>query len=354
MPKIKRAIPMLVLFSMILLVFIIFQGNQSAKMSHKEEYAQISSDLNECYKSSDFDKCQSIIVSDYSKAHGINKLIAAVRFVRQSNPAVENNCHQLMHEVGSEVYKSVKDISRALDICPNDCIYGCSHFAIASFLQTDAVDGHVTANEIRRKATVLCDKYEGKQYANCRHGLGHAAMIAMDYDIDRGLGLCSLSSKGKASRLDCNQGVYMESMSSRNRKFIFDPEKPNAFCGSYDEDNQGACYPYLAYHWIHHYGLERSMGMCESLQFISAKKGCIGGLGTMAYHTILPLENAVHKCMGLALYSSKQHCVLSLTSASMNQYDDGDEAMRVCRLVTDPGIHSECLELIAERRSPSK
>ncbi|MFS8130581.1 MAG: hypothetical protein ACMG57_01240 [Candidatus Dojkabacteria bacterium] len=185
--------------------------------------------IEECFKKSETEqqKCMDDFMVEYFKTGKTTKqVLADLETARSTNLTIENDCHPIVHAVGRETYKLTGNIGDAFEACDQTCHSGCYHgvmerlFYSDSELTTDY--RHLTFADMEQKIPGICDKDKFKNPTNsvifqCLHGVGHAIMYTLDYNLDDSLRSCDLFTTDY-DRSSCYGGVVMENVTAFDKK----------------------------------------------------------------------------------------------------------------------------------------
>lgn len=161
-------------------------------------------------------------------------------------------CHSEAHALGRVIFQQVKDIGLALRVCSDGCYSGCMHGVLMSALSAagdpDDPEGHISIGRLKPLLQHLCRENEVMTAAyspgDCAHGVGHALMYLVAYDVPRALQLCGVF-EDTPFIYYCATGAYMEYVEEHDERdaktrSIFSP------CDVYDYP--AACMRYKSVH----------------------------------------------------------------------------------------------------------
>jgi hypothetical protein len=189
--------------------------------------------------------CEDEFIRRYARDTGrdsiqvLNDLEAA----RQLDPSVEAACHPMSHAIGRWVYESDGTVVGSFERCNEACHSGCYH-GVMERVFGGATD-HPTLEEVQAKMPLVCDPtlFETPSLEfQCLHGIGHAVMYSLGYDLNLALDACNLlvNPTGPGS---CQSAVFMENIAAaipelRDLK-LDDPHYP---CNAVDPRYARTCY----------------------------------------------------------------------------------------------------------------
>ena len=159
--------------------------------------------------------CVVDAVVEAAKTVGIEQASAMVAEAIKELPALENECHGIMHVLGEEAYILYKD-GVSLDITERStmCTYGFYHgFITATVLTEGSFD---RAQEFCAYVNEELSSQGLDSQSECYHGFGHAVVddhvstqvLTATEVVDTALGLCSDLSREDAQFRNCAGGVF--------------------------------------------------------------------------------------------------------------------------------------------------
>ena len=251
--------------------------------------------------------------------------------LRKSNKEFLTMCHGVTHALGRSAYVKYGSIAEGFKNGYDVCDFGYYHGVVegAGRMLTDA--------EFVTKMPNFCNSLleEGRQELaeQCIHGLGHAAALRVNNDLQRGLAMCdSMDSIQKKYQdipvnLMCGTGVTMEWFTNASEAFKFGrpeivvpavtdpkdacydvPDKWKASCVEYAPNNATGkdistrlgvsdyCSSFTGYakercFWglgrvsfdgVNGSGINDTWKICTKHDDIAAQESCLEGAGTMA------------------------------------------------------------------------
>jgi hypothetical protein len=199
----------------------------------------------------------------------------------ETDPAVERDCHRIVHAIGSAVFARFDgDVARTFAAGSATCASGYYHGILER-----AFVGISSEAALGSKARSMClgqgIRRRGFLDYQCRHGLGHGLMIQTGYDLPTALALCGRLGT-RWDEVTCTGGVFME---NGNTSFGFrsrwlDDEVPLYPCGSVAVRHRRSCYLRASTRVLSLNGndFELAAGTCESAGRRWARF-CFRGLG---------------------------------------------------------------------------
>jgi hypothetical protein len=161
-------------------------------------------------------KCFVDFFQDYTLHNSLESSFSKLNLLLKEYPEYRPYCHQIAHGIGhGELEKNNGDIGKSLSI-----------FNTSSFFRNLATCGNgyhhglieeVVKEEKDKDRLVVFFKdvcnVDFKGVGNspeCIHGLGHAAFIQLDYDMEAAKYVCRKVTNNKFDFFNCLTGIYME------------------------------------------------------------------------------------------------------------------------------------------------
>lgn len=165
------------------------------------------------------------------------------------NPDIEFNCHSISHAIGRWTFQRFGNVADSFDACDQTCSAGCFHGVMERLFAPggDSGDGHLSYEEIRFLLPDVCapenlNNPDFNKIFQCLHGLGHAVLYALGYDLDVALMSCDVLATD-LERTSCYSGVFMENVTAFDRSARdLDPSDPLYPCTRVDERYRSQCY----------------------------------------------------------------------------------------------------------------
>lgn len=184
--------------------------------------------VEECFSKSpnEQQKCFDDFMAEYFKGRTTKQVLADIESARSTNTSIENDCHPIVHAVGRETYKLTGNIGDAFQACDQTCHSGCYHGVMERLFYSDKelTDNytHLTYEDMKDKIPGICNKDKFKDPSNavifqCLHGVGHAILYTLDYNLDDALKSCDLFTTDY-DRSSCYGGVIMENVTAFDKK----------------------------------------------------------------------------------------------------------------------------------------
>jgi hypothetical protein len=157
-------------------------------------------------------------------------------------------CHSEAHGLGSAIFKRTNNLQLSMQICRDRCVAGCLHGAVAQAVRRiipETSENHPEIQIIGRNIRNICDmKYDAGRdlEGTCIHGVGHAVMAVLKYNIKDALKYCALFND-KSKAYYCATGAFMEYDNAHGAGDLLKERPPHYPCDTYLE-YPAACYRY--------------------------------------------------------------------------------------------------------------
>ena len=160
-----------------------------------------------------------------SEKEDVKNLLTLFREARSEHETIENNCHVIAHAVGRASFVKTKNLGQAFHACDMSCHAGCYHGVLETLFLTEeqrrqGID-HLSYEQIAPRIPEVCTKAllgEKKSVlAQCQHGLGHAILYTIAYDIPNALRGCDLLPT-RYGQESCYIGVFTENVIAEEKE----------------------------------------------------------------------------------------------------------------------------------------
>jgi hypothetical protein len=160
------------------------------------------------------DECMRKFYDDYAMEHGVEDAFSHMARLGREQPDLLANCHYISHGIGHAAFRlSGNDAHAAFSLMNAEPLYkniatcGNGYFhGIAEELARGVTD----QDDLVAVLSNACAHTPNRNKGSCFHGIGHAALIQLDYDVDRMTGICDRVSRAETERFDCLTGGFME------------------------------------------------------------------------------------------------------------------------------------------------
>jgi hypothetical protein len=195
---------------------------------------------------------QTACLDEFNSLYGQDKSIKAIlgelEADRHSDKEIENMCHQITHSVGRFALLKHGTVGDAFEACDFTCSSGCLHGVVERlfFSGTNSGKQHVGLKDIQTIVPQLCAPTDFKQPTpqiiyQCAHGVGHALLFSLDYNLQDSLAACDLFDQMR--QISCYTGVFMENITAHDQtKRQLKPSDSHYPCNSVAEKYRDGCY----------------------------------------------------------------------------------------------------------------
>lgn len=227
----------------------------TADLDNREQES-ISPDLKtviqDCVKTKNSAGCLDAYFKKILEKKKAKIVLADIDSLQSRDESIRLQCHEIVHAVGRETFQKAGAISAAFQECDQTCHSGCFHGAVERFLKgpgalgygTGNEEGHLSEKEIQSRIVSACSPNEPVNLRfQCLHGLGHAVVFFLDYDLIKGLSWCDALPGGLWSQRSCWGGAFMENITAAEKSKRFLSKTDSHFpCSVIDEKYKDECY----------------------------------------------------------------------------------------------------------------
>lgn len=189
--------------------------------------------------------CEDDFVARYARDTGVDPLtmLDDLEAARALDANMEAACHPISHAVGRWVYENYHTVVDSFAQCNEACHSGCYHGVMERVFggETD----HPALADVEAKMTTICEQSQFPTPAlefQCLHGVGHAVMYSLQYNLGLALDTCGLlpNPTGPGS---CQSAVFMENINAAIPE-MRDLKKDDAHypCNAVDPKYAEICY----------------------------------------------------------------------------------------------------------------
>lgn len=355
MIKIKKptlyALVIIVIIALITLTLLIKLNPSAIKSitSNSEVNANIEAQddflkIKDCFSQTDPKKCLDNFVEGYSKNYPETKAILnAMEVARTQDAGIENDCHNIAHAIGRYTYKKYNNIGDAFNACDQSCHSGCYHGVMERMFYSDeelSTKAHLTYKDIEKKMPGICD---ASKFSNptptvifqCLHGVGHAVLFSLDYNLEDSLKACDLL-KDDYERSSCWGGVIMENVTAFDKKKRDLKAGDNLYpCNKLDEKYKYSCYM-MQTSVMFEYGLSAGQiaDECKNAEYPNA---CYISLGRDMSNFVRTgdIEYVRSTCETLTDDNYRRNCLDGTIYALVDNTWDAQFAFKFCNSMTN-------------------
>ena len=298
-------------------------------------------------------QCLDIAMHALGETHDVKEMLREFTAAREKHKPIETNCHVIAHAIGRTSFQKTGNLGEAFHACDMSCHAGCYHGVLESlfFTEEQRAKGieHLEFEQIAEKIPTVCtEQLLGKDksvVAQCQHGLGHAILYTIDYDLPNALRGCDLLPT-RYARESCYIGVFTENViaedkEKRNLKEddVFYP------CNAIDRKYQQMCYKDHTKVLIHRGMTDQEVAeACAGLP--EFKEECFEGLGRDISTDFR--EGGRERAQKACEESSEgfeASCIAGHVYALLDNTGDGSFGFRFCESLKDPKNQQTCFRL---------
>jgi hypothetical protein len=188
-------------------------NSQAVVMSDEKISDQELDDLKKCGE--DF-KCFLNYYYNFNLNNSLQRTFSNLSLLLLDHPEYTDYCHQITHGIGkSEYVKEKGDLGAALELFNTGRYFNnistCGSGYFHGLVQ-EAVKDIKDKDELVKTFNNICYEKTMKDVAgsDCIHGLGHAAYLQTDYNLEDSIYICNNTTKSEYDRFNCYTGVFME------------------------------------------------------------------------------------------------------------------------------------------------
>jgi hypothetical protein len=290
--------------------------------------------------------CQDAFIANYSEQFGRGSLqmLDDLEAARTLDTHVQSACHPMSHAIGRWVFQRYPTVVDAFEQCNEACHSGCYHGVMERVFQGET--DHPTYEDVAAAMPAVC---ESAQFATsavefqCLHGIGHAVMFSLNYDLERSLDVCNLlpNSGGPAS---CQSAVFMENINAAVPELRdLDPENPHYPCDKVADQYVDICY-----------GMQTSVMYSYGLTDEDVARECSEGAGDHSAFCMRSFgrdlssharvgngERVRYACENLAGEFAKD-CVWGAVAALDDNSWNGSFSIPLCTLIEGDELRNTC------------
>lgn len=351
---------MIILSSLIIffLSFIILSNFQLSRKSGKIEDSIVN---DKKYDLSEALKCLSKIdgkercLDEFMKNFFVNRdtktVLAEIERARLNNSEIETNCHPITHSVGRVTYEKIGNIGDSFDACDQSCHSGCYHGVMERLFFSDKEISenytHLTFSDMEKRIPGICgiDKFHNPNSAvifQCLHGVGHAILYTLNYNLEEALGSCDLL-ESDYEKSSCYGGVIMENITAFDKsKRDLKQTDPNYPCNKLEAIYKYDCYM-MQTSIMFEYGLSISQIINQCQQVGVYAPTCFVSLGRDLSNYVRSgdVELVRNSCeKETPVYKSE--CFNGAIFALIDNTWNGKFAYKLCKSIESDGLKNKC------------
>jgi len=272
----------------------------------------------------------------FLKDHTTEDALALLKSFEAADPQYRLSCHPVIHGLGRETFRKTGTVHDSFAACDQTCHSGCYHGAMERFLRGESSltdpSKHLTETELIKKTAGACDANQPTRFRfQCLHGLGHALVYFLDYNMEESLATCDVLPTSW-DRSSCYGGAFMENVfAADSAKRDLSPTDYHYPCSKLDDKYRPDCY-------VMQTTRMSEMGLSTELLFEECRKAapyqhsCIQSLGRDLSNDarISDPRPSAERCE-LGQDAEEQHaCIRGVIYALIDNTWDGSWAFPFC------------------------
>ena len=266
------------------------------------------------------------------------ELLAELDELGKQDRQVLLQCHPAVHAIGRMSYKISGNVGDAFQLCDHTCHSGCFHGTMERVFLPDQphAEGttvvHIPPEVVREKVPTVCEPFgfglEGNIRFQCMHGLGHAVMFFLNYDLVAALNTCDLL-PSRWDETSCYGGVFMENVVAVDKSKRFLSSDPHFPCNAIEDKYINDCYNFQTSRMLE-LGLSYQEIGNECAQAGIYRNICTRSLGRDVSNDARRDPASANTCTNLIVESDRQQCITGLVYALADNSLDGRYAFPYC------------------------
>ena len=297
--------------------------------------AQEVSDIFRCGNDAN---CMDTVAGSLLQTRDTRELLAELDELGKQDSQVLIQCHPIVHAIGRMSYKLSGNVGDAFQLCDHTCHSGCFHgimervFVPDQPLAEGATTIHIPPQVVRDKVPTICEPFgfglEGNMRFQCLHGLGHAVMFFLNYDLIVALNACD-SLPSQWDQRSCYGGVFMENVVAVDKSKRYLSDEPHYPCNVIENKYITDCYAFQTSRMLE-LGLSYGQIGEECANAGKYRNTCIRSLGRDGSNDARRDPGSANICTNLAVESDRRQCITGLVYALADNSLDGRYAFPYC------------------------
>lgn len=309
--------------------------------------------FHDCQTGANFSNCMDAYFEDFLKIHTTKEALAAVQTLEDTDSTIRVACHEVVHAIGRETFAKEKTIHDSFAACDQTCHSGCYHGAMERFLRgndfstSDEEQAHISESELAQKLITACPVNNPINLRfQCLHGLGHAVVFYIDYNLPKALGYCD-KLPTDWDRASCWGGAFMENIHSATPEkrylSITDYHFP---CSVIDTKYRSDCYVMQTTRMAE-MGLQRPQIIIECEKAGIYRLQCLQSLGRDASNDVRAGSGAsvVTLCESISDADGLRACLRGVAYALADNTWNGTYVFPFCGEFKNPADREYCYSL---------
>ncbi len=257
----------------------------------------------------------------------------------EHDPVLREYCHFIAHAIGRHAALMLGATDAALRECDHRCHSGCVHGVIEQVFFAGGRTEHFTLPELEEQIPEVCTAGESRAASiQCTHGLGHAILSALEYDLPQALRGCDRL-PDRTGRQSCQLGVFMENIiTDQQDKRWLKEDKPLYPCTVVEEPYRRMCMTEQPRALVAR-GLtpDAIADICASAGTLEER--CLEGLGR---DTSGPLRTGKFAEVAAVCTGRGRACIGGAVKAAIDMTQDASLALPYCTAFIDVTEEAAC------------
>lgn len=278
-------------------------------------------------------------ISELVEKEGAGSAAQFLQETVEKEPALEDICHGLAHEIGEQAYEKdgFEDALRfEYDVCGSGYLHGVIEAYLADVEDLDAV------------LLTLCEPGAGK----CFHGIGHGLMYRSLNDLPGSIALCDRF-EARAARVQCYEGVFMENVEvdpTTHPSEYLKADDPYFPCRNQNDIAEGVCAFYMPRYYLRLYprAYEDALAYCDTIPE-GPRDACIKGVGDSVMKQNINDPLWVENFCENVDESKRRFCIEGLVSYYIVHHASSSKGLELCELLKEEN-RASCQKVVSESR----
>ena len=282
--------------------------------------------------------CMDTAAGTLLQTRNTRELLAELDELGKQDTQVLVQCHPIVHAIGRMSYKLSGNVGDAFQLCDHTCHSGCFHGIMERIFVPDQplAEGvttiHIPPEVVREKVPTICEEFgiglEGNTRFQCLHGLGHAVMFFLNYDLIVALDTCDALSSRWDQR-SCYGGVFMENVVAVDKDKRYLSDEPHYPCNVIEDKYITDCYGFQTSRMLE-LGLSYEQIGEECEEAGNYRNTCLVSLGRDASNDARADPKSANICTSLVTKGDTRQCMKGLVYALADNSLDGRYAYPYC------------------------
>ncbi|MBI4224988.1 MAG: hypothetical protein HY617_01525 [Candidatus Sungbacteria bacterium] len=307
-------------------------------------------DIKACMKKSvqQIGPCYDALFHVFLKTRTTADALKIVAHYEETDAQLRYACHPVVHAIGRETFAKTRTVHDSFAACDQTCHSGCYHGAMERFIRGDQAENggakHITEKELASKTVTACPANQPSRFRfQCLHGLGHALLFSLEYNLTKTLQTCD--KLGTAwDRSSCWGGAFMENL------FPADPANSDISATDYHYPCSKLGEQYKTDCYVMQTTRMSAMGLDAAGLFDECRKAgayalaCIQSIGRDLSNDarIKDPRLTAEKCELGQTDAERQSCIRGVIYALMDNTWDGRYAFPLCQSFSSNADRAYC------------